>query len=203
MMYDTIEQRRIESRAEDKRLITAALGGDQEAYARLMNKYKDAIANLIYRMLNKHQDVEDLVQEAFIKAFNALHTFNDEFAFSTWLYKIATNNCIDYLRKRKLQTFSIDKPLHGSDGDYQYEIPDSTYLPDQPILDSQQSVTISNAIERLPEKYKRVIVMRHVQEKSYEDIAIELDLPLGTVKAHIFRAREMLNKFLRGKVGNY
>lgn len=202
-MYETQEQRRIESRAEDKRLIEAALNSDQEAFARLMNKYKDSIMNLIYRMINRQQEVEDLTQEAFIKAFNALHTFNDEFAFSTWLYKIATNNCIDYLRKRKLHTFSIDKPLQSGDGEYQYEIPDHSFIPDKGIIARQQSMTIQEAIDALPEKYRRVIRMRHIEEKNYEDIADELNLPLGTVKAHIFRAREMLNKFLRGKVGNY
>ena len=202
-MTENQEQRRIESRAEDKRLIAAALSGDQEAYARLLRKYHDSISSLIYRMLNRQQDVEDLTQEAFIKAFNALDSFNDEFAFSTWLYKIATNNCIDYLRKRKLDTFSIDKPLQGSDGEYQFEIPDHSYLPDQGLIDRQQKMTIQEAIDSLPDKYRKVIFMRHVEEKSYEDIADELHLPLGTVKAHIFRAREMLNKFLRGKVGNY
>ena len=202
-MFDTQEQRRIESRAEDKRLIVQALAGEQEAFARLLKKYRDQIYNLVYRMVNKPQEVEDLTQEAFIKAFAALHTFNDEYAFSTWLYKIATNNCIDWLRKRKLNTFSIDKPLHAGDGEYHFEIPDSSYIPDQDIISRQQKLTIQEAIEKLPDKYRRVIIMRHVEEKSYEDIAIELSLPLGTVKAHIFRAREMLNRFLRGKVGEY
>lgn len=202
-MYESQEQRKLESRAEDRRLIAEALKGDQEAYARLMKKHHDAISNLIYRMINRQQEVEDLTQEAFIKAFAALHTFNDEYAFSTWLYKIATNNCIDYLRKRKLNTFSIDKPIQSGEGEYQFEIPDHSYIPDQGIIDRQQKMTIQEAIDALPEKYRRVIHMRHVEEKSYEDIAQELNLPLGTIKAHIFRAREMLNKFLRGKVGNY
>jgi RNA polymerase sigma-70 factor (ECF subfamily) len=202
-MNDNLEQRKLESREEDRRLIAAALAGDQEAYARILGKYHDAISNLIYRMINRPEEVEDLTQEAFIKAFAALASFNDEYAFSTWLYKIATNNCIDYLRKRKLHTFSIDKPLQGADDEYQFEIADHTTIPDQGIIDRQQRLTIEQAIASLPEKYRRVIHMRHVQEKSYEDIALELDLPLGTVKAHIFRAREMLNKMLRGKVGGY
>lgn len=202
-MYQTPEERREQSRIEDKQLIADAIAGKQDAYKRLMKKYHNAISHLIMRMVGNQGDVEDLTQEAFIKAFNSLASFNDEFAFSTWLYKIATNNCIDYLRKRKLKTFSIDRPVGYDDSQQQYEIPDSSHIPDTAILQDQQSTAIRLAIESLPEKYRLVIVMRHQEEKSYEEIASELDLPLGTVKAHIFRAREMLYKQLRGKVGNY
>jgi RNA polymerase sigma-70 factor (ECF subfamily) len=202
-MYQTPEERREQSRIEDKVLIADAIAGKQEAYKRLMKKYHNAIAHLIMRMVGAQGDVEDLTQEAFIKAFNSLESFNDEFAFSTWLYKIATNNCIDYLRKRKLKTFSIDRPIGGEDSTQQYEIPDETHTPDSEILRTQQNIAIQRAIDALPEKYRVVIVMRHQEERSYDEIAAELDLPLGTVKAHIFRAREMLYKQLRGEVGNY
>ncbi|MFZ1730799.1 MAG: sigma-70 family RNA polymerase sigma factor [Bacteroidota bacterium] len=202
-MYQTPEERREQSRIEDKQLITDAIAGKQEAFKRLMKKYHNAISHLIMRMVGNQGDVEDLTQEAFIKAFNSLQSFNDEFAFSTWLYKIATNNCIDYLRKRKLKTFSIDRPIHNDDSQQQYEIPDNSHIPDSDILQDQQSSAIQRAIDALPEKYRLVIVMRHQEERSYEEIATELDLPLGTVKAHIFRAREMLYKQLRGRVGNY
>jgi RNA polymerase sigma factor (sigma-70 family) len=202
-MYQTPEERREQSRLEDKELIADAIAGKQEAYKRLMRKYHNAIAHLIMRMVGNQGDVEDLAQEAFIKAFNSLPSFNDEFAFSTWLYKIATNNCIDYLRKRKLKTFSIDRPIGSEDGQQQYEIPDDSHRPDRQILRDQQTSAIRVAIDSLPEKYRLVIVMRHQEERSYEEIAEELALPLGTVKAHIFRAREMLYKQLRGKVGNY
>jgi RNA polymerase sigma factor (sigma-70 family) len=201
-MFQTPEERREQSRAEDKALIAQALQGNQDAYKRLMQKYHSAIYHLIVRMIGYQPEADDLTQEAFIKAFNSLETFNDEFAFSTWLYKIATNNCIDHLRKRKLKTFSIDKPL-DHEGEHHYEIPDTTYQPDLHILQTQQSRAIQAAINDLPEKYRIVIVLRHQQEKSYEDIAEELNLPLGTVKAHIFRARELLYRALKGKVGNY
>jgi RNA polymerase sigma-70 factor (ECF subfamily) len=200
-MYTTPEERKIQSRQEDKELIRLALDGNQDAYKRIMQKYRNAIHHLITRMIGYQHEAEDLTQEAFIKAFNSLASFNDEFAFSTWLYKIATNNCIDHLRKRKLKTFSIDKPINEHEGEQGFEIPDTTYKPDAEILKSQQSQAIQTAIEGLPEKYHRVIVMRHQEEKSYEEIAEELDLPLGTVKAHIFRARELLYKQLKGKVG--
>lgn len=202
-MYQTPEERREQSRIEDKQLIADAIAGKQDAFKRLMKKYHNAIYHLIIRMVGNNDDVEDLTQEAFIKAFHSLASFNDEFAFSTWLYKIATNNCIDYLRKRKLKTFSIDRPISSQDGEQQYEIPDDSHTPDTEILQDQQTSTIQYAIDHLPEKYRVVIIMRHQEEKSYEEIADELELPLGTVKAHIFRAREMLYKSLRGKVANY
>ena len=202
-MYQTTVERREQSRIEDKALISAAIAGDQDAYKRLMKKYHGAISHLVMRMIGNQDDVEDLTQEAFIKAFNSLASFNHEFAFSTWLYKIASNNCIDYMRKRKLRTISIDRPSPASDSDHQYEIPDSSNIPDQHILKSQQTQAIQKAIDALPDKYRTVIVMRHQEERSYEEIAVALDLPLGTIKAHIFRAREMLYKQLRGKVGNY
>ena len=124
---DKSEQRRIESRGEDAALIRRALTGDQRAYKKLRQKYHESIYNLIYRMIRDKDEVEDLTQEAFIKAFMSLSSFNDEFAFSTWLYKIATNNCIDYIRRKKLQTFSIDKPIESKESDYTFELPDSTY----------------------------------------------------------------------------
>jgi RNA polymerase sigma factor (sigma-70 family) len=200
---DPVDQRKLESRAEDSRLIRDALQGDDRAYKRLMKKYHDAIYNFIGKMIRNREQVEDLTQEAFIKAFGSLHSFNDEYAFSTWLYKIATNNCIDYIRKRKLQMFSIDKPIESKDSDYTFEISDDTYEADKEILSAQRSRILNDSIARLPEKYRKVITLRHVEEKSYEEIAAELKLPIGTVKAHIFRAREMLYKYLKNKIRNY
>ncbi len=139
-------------------------------------------------MIRDKDEVEDLTQEAFIKAFMSLSSFNDEFAFSTWLYKIATNNCIDYIRRKKLQTFSIDKPIESKESDYTYELPDSTYEPDQELIDRQRKKLLEDAINSLPAKYRHVIHLRHVEEKEYQEIAAILKLPLGTVKAHIFRA---------------
>lgn len=200
---DKSEQRRIESRREDAASIRRALSGDQRAYKKLRQKYHESIHNLIYRMIRDKDEVEDLTQEAFIKAFMSLSSFNDEFAFSTWLYKIATNNCIDYIRRKKLQTFSIDKPVESKESDYTFELPDSTYEPDQELIDRQRKRLLEDAINSLPAKYRHVIHLRHVEEKEYQEIAAILKLPLGTVKAHIFRAREMLNKYLRERLRHY
>ena len=199
----TKEQRRLDSRAEDSRLIEDALHGDDRAYKRLMAKYHDAIHNFIYRMVHDREQVEDLTQEAFIKAFSSLKNFNEEFAFSTWLYKIATNNCIDYIRKKKLQMYSIDKPIESKDSDFTFELPDETYEADHELISDQRTVMLRKAIDQLPEKYRRVIFLRHVEEKSYEEIAAQLKLPIGTVKAHIFRAREILYRQLRHKIRHY
>jgi RNA polymerase sigma-70 factor (ECF subfamily) len=191
------------SKLEDQRLIKEALSGSQEAFDRLMKKYYSFIYKLIFRMIKKEEDTEDLTQEAFIKAFNSLSKFDNQFAFSTWLCKIATNNSIDYIRKRKLHTISIDKEFEGEDEDIKFEIPDSRFLPDKNIIDIQKETIINEAINKLPLKYKTVIIMRHKEEKDYDEIAKKLKLPLGTVKAHIFRAREMLNKYLKDKIKNY
>ena len=168
-----------------------------------MDKYHDAIFSFIFRMVHDREQVEDLTQEAFIKAFASLKNFNEEFAFSTWLYKIATNNCIDHIRKRKLQMYSIDKPVESRDSEYVFELPDDSYEADRDVIADQRSVLLRTAIDKLPEKYRRVILMRHTEEKSYEEIARALKLPIGTVKAHIFRARELLYRQLRNKIRNY
>jgi len=197
------EEKTTASKAEDVILIKSALAGEQGSYDRLMKKYYNLIQSLVYRMIFNKEDVEDLTQEAFIKAFNSLHKFDREFAFSTWLYKIATNNCIDYLRKKKLTTFSIDKEISSDDDDLRFEIPDEEHKPDKRVMNEQREEIIKQAIDSLPEKYRKVILLRHKEEKDYEEIAEELDIPLGTVKAHLFRARELLNKYLKDKIGHY
>lgn len=197
------EQRRLDSRAEDSRLIEEALKGNDRAYKRLMAKYHDAIHNFISRMVHDREQVDDLTQEAFIKAFSSLKNFNEEFAFSTWLYKIATNNCIDHIRKKKLQMYSIDKPIESRDSDFTFELPDDSSEADQGLITDQRAAMLRATISELPEKYRRVIHLRHVEEKSYEEIADLLDLPIGTVKAHIFRARELLYKQLRHRIRHY
>lgn len=193
----------VKSRTEDNSLIDEALAGNQASYEKLMKKYYQLIYNLVYRMISKKEDVEDLTQEAFIKAFNSLKNFDKQFSFSTWLFKIATNNAIDYLRKKKLSTFSIDKQIESDDSDYSFEIPDSENKPDKHIMDKEMRKILDEAIESLPPKYKQVIVMRHKGELEYEEIAKELKLPLGTVKAHIFRGRELMNKYLKDKIKQY
>lgn len=187
------------SSEQDRLFVERALAGDESAYQALVNKYQNALTRHILGMVRVPADVEDLVQECFIKAFSALTSYSTDYAFSTWLYKIATNHAIDYLRKKRLPTMSIDRPIQAKDGTLEFELPDVTFRPDKHIVEDEKKALLQRAIEALPPKYYRVIVMRHQQEKSYEEIASELDLPLGTVKAHIFRARALLYRELRDK----
>ncbi|GAB4363423.1 MAG: RNA polymerase sigma factor RpoE [Calditrichia bacterium] len=184
-------------REEDRRLIQAALEGQEKAYETLLLKYRNLVYTIMVKMVRNPQEAEDLTQEAFMKAFNSLASFNDEFAFSTWLMKIATNNCIDFLRKRKLRTYSIHEPIQYKDEKIEIEIPDTTPTPEKSLLQEERKKMLEEAINQLPERYRYVILLRHKEEKSYEEIAEILNLPLGTVKAQIFRAREILNKKLK------
>lgn len=189
-----------EAKSRISDLIKQAIDGDETAYKDLLESYRGAIYNLLYKMVRNKEETEDLVQEAFIKAFNALPSFNEEYAFSTWLYKIAINNCIDHMRKKRLKTYSINKPVQSKDGELDREFPDTSMSPDKRLLATERSNLIETAIDELPENYKVAIVLRHSEEKSYEEIAEILNIPLGTVKARIFRAREMLKKKLKGKL---
>jgi len=184
----------------DIELIQRALAGDQQGYREILKRYRAPLYNLLFRMVHNKMEAEDLVQEAFIKAFGALATFNDEYAFSTWLFKIAINNCIDHFRKKRLKTFSLDKPIDAKDGEIRRELPDASYQPDNTLLSKEKEQLIEEAIQNLPEKYRVSIMLRHTEEKSYEEISQILNIPLGTVKARIFRAREMLKKQLKPKL---
>ncbi|MEX0995207.1 MAG: sigma-70 family RNA polymerase sigma factor [Balneolaceae bacterium] len=197
--FETERENASESSLEDDKLAAAAVEGDEQAYAKLMEKYQRALYYHIVKMVKEKEQVEDLVQEAFMKAFDNLSSYNTRYAFSTWLYRIATNHTIDYLRKKKLNTLSIYEPVNTGDGDMEIQIPDDSYETDRGIIRKQRQKMIRNAIHNLPEKYRQVIEMRHMEEKSYQEISDLLDLPLGTVKAHIFRAREMLYKELKDK----
>jgi RNA polymerase sigma factor (sigma-70 family) len=186
-----------EKRQEDRRLIDLALQGNEKAYEALLNRYRNLVYSIMFKMVRNAQEAEDLTQEAFMKAFNSLETFNEEFAFSTWLMKIASNNCIDFLRKRKLKTYSIHEPIQYKDEKIEIDIPDQGPTPERSLLQVERKGMIEEAINELPERYRYVIILRHKEEKSYEEISDILNLPLGTVKAQIFRAREILNRKLK------
>lgn len=187
------------SSREDDVLVKRAIGGDEQAYKELVEKYQRALYFHTLKMIKDKEQVNDLVQETFVKAFDNLNTYSTNYAFSTWLYRIATNHTIDYLRKKKLKTLSIDEPVKTRDGDMQMQLEDDTAETDRNIIRKQRQHIVQDAIEGLPRKYRKVIEMRHMEEKSYQEIADVLDLPLGTVKAHIFRARELLYKALKDK----
>jgi len=192
-----------ESSLQDDKLVKSAVKGDQEAFKKLVNKYQKPLYFHVLKMVKEHEQVEDLIQEAFVKAFDNLATYNTDYAFSTWLYRITTNHTIDYLRKKKLKTTSIHDPVKTKEGEMQIELGDKQAETDRDIIRSQRQKIIRHAINNLPEKYRVVIQLRHIEELSYQEISEQLDLPLGTVKAHIFRAREMLYKALKDKRGQF
>ncbi|MBD3170267.1 MAG: sigma-70 family RNA polymerase sigma factor [candidate division Zixibacteria bacterium] len=186
------------SKEKERELISAALNGDQRAYQQLFELHRNAIHHIIIRIVRNHEETRDLVQETFIKAFSSLESYRSEYRFSTWLYKIAANSSIDFLRKKKIDSFSLDKPIKTKDGEVEMELPDNTYNPEKDFANKAKRFSIEEAIDSLPPKYRDVIVMRHQEDRSYEEIAEQLRIPVGTVKARIFRARELLKKKLKG-----
>jgi len=194
----SVRENASQSSLEDDEFVDRAKEGDSAAYKDLMNKYQKPLYYHVLKMVKNHEQVEDLVQEAFVKAFENLSSYNKNYAFSTWLYRITTNHTIDYLRKKKLKTVSMDEPIKTREGEMSMQISGKAET-DRKIIKEQRSKIIKKAIGDLPEKYRKVIEMRHLEELSYQEISEELDIPLGTVKAHIFRAREMLYKSLKDK----
>lgn len=178
-------------------MIKQALCGDQKAYRILFENHKQAIFHIIVKIVRNNEEAQDLVQETFIKAFSSLKSYNPTYRFTTWLYKIAANSSIDHIRKRKIQTFSLDEPVDTRDGQLNVEVADMSYHPGRDLSAKRQNISIGEAIDSLPEKYRQVIVKRHQEDKSYEEIAEFLGVPVGTVKARIFRARELLKKKLK------
>ncbi|MFI5219031.1 MAG: RNA polymerase sigma factor [Bacteroidia bacterium] len=183
----------------DYKLVRQAIDkGDQKAYAELMSRYKDSIYFMLLKMVNNRDDADDLTIEAFGKAFKNIKQYTPDFAFSTWLFKIATNNCIDFIRKKKKQTMSIDKGITTDDGsEMVLEVKSDRPDPEEHLMKKQKVVMMRDVVEKLKPRYKKLVELRYFQELSYEEIADELQLPLGTVKAQLFRAREFLYQIMK------
>lgn len=181
--------------------VRKVLEGDTHAFQYLQQKYHKLILNLIRKMIRDEDDVEDLAQETFIKAYKALSSFQFGFSFSAWLYRIASNTCIDFLRKKRFPTISLSQTVPGNDEEYEIEIADQTFVPDLTVMNEERRAALNNAIESLPENYRNIIKLRHEEELDYKDIAERLDMPLGTVKAHLFRARKVLYDALKKNKG--
>ncbi len=182
---------------QDDQLIANALQGDQKAYEALLARHNKAIFHVVMKIVRNREEAQDLVQETFMKAFNALASYRSEYRFSTWLYKIAANCAIDFIRKKRIEALSLDKPIETKDGRVEFEVPDSSWNPEQDLVRKQKLKSIDEAIDSLPDKYREVIIYRHKDDKPYEEIADILKVPVGTVKARIFRARELLKKKLK------
>ena len=183
---------------EDLELVKRARKNDPKAFEKLLKKYRKSVYYMLLKMVNNTDDAEDLTQEAFAKAFNSLQKFDSKYAFSTWLFRIATNNCIDFIRKKRIQTVSIDTPYENDDGDsMRFDIRDPNLNPNEVMLKKQRKEYLKKAVAKLPAKYKILVDLRYFQELSYDEVAKELELPLGTVKAQLFRARELLSQELK------
>ena len=182
---------------QDIELVEKAKVGDQLAYGELLGRYRDAIYFMLLKMVNSPTDAEDLTIEAFGKAFKNIDQYTPNFAFSTWLFKIATNNCIDFIRKKRASHVSLDQTVDGEESLapstlIQSDAPD----PESTMITQQKIRLMREVVSRLKPRYRNLVELRYFKEYSYEEIAEEMDIPIGTVKAQLFRARELLLNIL-------
>lgn len=190
-----------EKALRDFKLIDLATQGqDQAAFAELMDRYKKPVYHMILKMVRNVDDAEDLTIEAFAKAFKNLARFKKDYTFSTWLFRIATNNAIDFIRKKKLDTFSLNSSYTDDSGEsVNIDVQDKNLTPDQEAIKDQKIELVRMFVDKLPAKYQRLVKLRYFDELSYEEIAKELEAPLGTVKAQLHRARELMYELVKDK----
>jgi len=186
----------------DYELVRAALEkGQQGAYAELMRNYRYSLYFMMLKMTNNPQDADDLTIEAFGKAFKNLGQYTPQYAFSTWLFRIASNNCIDFIRKKKMnEQISLSLSELSEEGDDISDLlPETARNPEEDVIRRQKIEALRAIEEKLKPNYRRIIELRYYQELSYEEISEEMDLPIGTVKAKLFRAREFLFHVLNSR----
>lgn len=187
-------------RPTDHELIAATKLGDESAFAEIIRRYSGPITNYLYRFLNDYEEAVDLAQETFVRVYYAIDRYSTDYAFSTYIYRIATNLAITETRKRKRRTLLSLTGLFQSDADdmTEFELTDERQLPDENLEEDERGKVIATAIASLPEKYRLPIVLRDIQEHSYEEVAQILGLGLGTTKSRISRARGLLKTKLEG-----
>ena len=183
---------------KDLSIVNRAKEGDQAAFAELMDRYRESVYYMLLKMIKNTDDADDLTIEAFGKAFNRIHQYSPTYAFSTWLFKIASNNCIDFIRKKRVFLTSMDHAYTNSDGESVGIEFDSGHPDPEEVYIKQQKVkAMRDVVDKLKPRYKELIVKRYFEELTYDEIAEEMDLPLGTVKAQLFRAREFLANLMK------
>ncbi|HCI56475.1 MAG TPA: sigma-70 family RNA polymerase sigma factor [Bacteroidales bacterium] len=196
MKKNKIGQEFSEKAMQDLLLVERAKAGDEKAYASLLNRYRDSIYFMLLKMVNNTSDAEDLTIETFGKAFKSLDSYTPTFAFSTWLFKIATNNCIDFLRKKQ-QTPQVINQEHNEENDsYESTLQSDTPDPEEIMINKQNIAGLYNVVDQLKPRYKKLIELRYFKEYSYEEISSKLNIPIGTVKAQLFRAKSLLYNIL-------
>ena len=176
----------------DRELVSTAVSGVEGSFEELVRRYQRPISAYVYRMVGNYESALDLTQEIFIKVYNSLERYRAEFKFSTWIYKIAHNSAVDHLRRNATREQSL---VLGSDGD-QFELPieSSRLSPEQESERRERRGEIETVVRSLPANYRELIVLRHSQDLSYEEIVEVTGLPLGTVKNRLFRAREIMRQ---------
>lgn len=190
----------LSSRAKrDLELVIQAKAGNQNSYAQLLRRYWDSIYYMLLKMVHNKDDAEDLTIEAFGKAFKKLANYTPEFAFSTWLFKIANNNAIDFIRKQKGKMVPIDSQGRNPEDETMIQLPSNALDPEEELIKKQKSRLLEEVVDQLKPRYSRLVNLRYYKEYSYEEIAKELELPIGTVKAQLFRAKELLSTILKNK----
>ena len=186
----------------DYQIITAAKAGNEHAYKKIMERYRDSVYYMLLKMIKNRNDAEDLTIEAFGKAFKNIEKYSHEYAFSTWLYKIAFNNCIDFIRKRKEATAPLE--LTNDKGEmYIRPIMDGGLSPEAAFIKAQKAQILRETLTNLKPHYRKLVELRYFKELSYIEISEELQIPLGTVKAQLFRIREILLGMLKPKKDSF
>lgn len=181
------------SKAEDCLLVKRAIDGSEEAFEHIMIKHKKSVYQRALRLVQNHDDAEDITLETFAKAFTHIKQYSDKFAFSTWLYTIASNTSIDHLRRQRSKPHTIEQDSDTDDAELNgFRVRSNNPNPEEDLILKQRAGIIKDLIQELPEKYQDLINLRYFKEFSYEEIAKALDLPLGTVKVQLFRARNIL-----------
>ncbi|WP_409343382.1 RNA polymerase sigma factor SigW [Paenibacillus sp. MBLB4367] len=185
----------------ETRLAKLSRNGDRRAFAELVDMYKDKLYHLAYRMLSQAHEAEDIVQETFLRVYTNLERYDENQKFSTWIYRIATNLCIDRLRKRKAN-YSLDAEMPDGEGSDWYSLlPSDEATPESELILSETQHNIRKAIDSLPEKYKSVVILRYLHDMSLQEIGDVLDMPVTTVKTRVHRGREFLRKKLENEYG--
>jgi RNA polymerase sigma-70 factor (ECF subfamily) len=182
--------------AEDRELVRLALDGDDAAFAKIVRRYERGLYNLALRMVRDPELARDLTQDVFIRVHRSLARYDPVYPFPSWIFRVASNLCIDWIRRRRIATVSLDASVPGEEASPARDVPAGEPDPEQALLLKDRARILGEALAKLPEAHRLVLLLRHQRDLSYEEIALALDVPLGTAKARIHRAREALRRIL-------
>jgi len=188
---------------QDLVLVEQARKGNEKAYAELLKRYKKSLYHTILRMVRNADDAEDLTIESFAKAFRNLDKYDPKFGFNTWLFKVASNHSIDFLRKKKMQTTSLDGAYSDGDEERKMEIADENISPMDEVIKLQKTEIMEVIVSKLPARYQYVVRLKYYQDLSVEEISKLTEMPTGTVKIQLMRARDLLHQLLKNKLKEF